>query len=410
MAIEQYITKKVGKPWDDPVILERLRRSVVAQKNDYWRTQKKRSLSYAKGYSVLGYLAYHFPVYFMQSEHLLYTLTAAGLLKPEMNVLDIGTGPGVVPLAIADFYSRLDHAHAVVTSVERSEEHIEAFTFLTQEFTKISPHVTIDPPIRADIRMIPADAAIPDNIDLCVFSNVLNELSDLSIDQRADTVMQAVQLLSPDGSIVIVEPAEKENTIQLRQLARVLADRGLTIHSPCTFLFGTRCDPSRCWSFETQEDIGPTRLMERLAACDEPFRYINTDIKYAYVILRKDQTVQHPYRVPPHAKYSRFSKLHLHVSRRINVIAVKMSQELGNKKTHVFKLCDGTTAKPVYAVLPSYHITPENKGIVSAQYGAVLELHNVLVRYNKAHDAYNLLISRNTRVTPGPENRQRLGK
>jgi len=129
------------------------------------------------------------------------------------------------------------------------------------------------------------------------------------------------------------------------------------------------------------------------------FRYINTDIKYAYVILRKDRTVQHPYRVPPRAKYSRLSKLHLHVNRRINVIAAKMSRELGDKKTHVFKLCDGTAAKPVYAVLPSYHITPENSGIVSAPYGSIMELSNVLVRYNKAHDAYNLLVNRNTAIT-----------
>ncbi len=124
------------------------------------------------------------------------------------------------------------------------------------------------------------------------------------------------------------------------------------------------------------------------------FQYIKTDIKYAYVILRKDKKVQHPYRVPLRSKFARFSKLHLHVNRRINVIAAKMSRELGDKKTHVFKLCDGTAAKPVYAVLPSYHITPENNGIMSAPYGSILKLHNVLVRYNKAHDAYNLVVSR----------------
>jgi hypothetical protein len=141
--------------------------------------------------------------------------------------------------------------------------------------------------------------------------------------------------------------------------------------------------------------------MERLAQCDEPFRYINTDIKYAYVILRKDRTVQYPYRVPPRAKFARLSKLHLHVNRRINVIAAKMSQELGDKKTHMVKLCDGTAAKPVYAVLPSYHTTMSNEGIITAPYGAVLELRNVLVRYNKAHDAYNLLVTRDA-VVPSP--------
>jgi hypothetical protein len=398
-AVEQYITRKVQKPWDDPVILERLRRAVVTQKDDFWREIKKRPMAYTKGYHVLGYLAYHVPVYFFQFEHLLYTLASAGLLKPVMTVLDAGTGPGVVPLAIADFYSRLDHARAHIVSIERSEEHIEAFTFLTEKFSQGRSPVTIDPPLKADLRTLSEKLPIQGQIDLCIFSNVLNELSDLSFDQRAGIVMRIAERLSQDGSILIVEPAEKENTIQLRQLARALADRGLTIHSPCTYVWGTRCDPSRCWSFETQADIRPTRLMERLAACDEPFRYINTDIKYAYVILRKDRMVQNPYRVPPRAKFSRLSKLHLHVNRRINVIAAKMSRELGDKKTHVFKLCDGTAAKPVYGMLPAYHITPENNGIVSAPYGSILELRNVLVRYNKAHDAYNLLVTRDTVIT-----------
>jgi hypothetical protein len=399
-AVELYITRKVQKPWDDPVILERLRRAVVAQKDDFWREVKKRPPAYTKGYHVLGYLAYHAPVYFFQFEHLLYTLVSAGLLKPVMTVLDAGTGPGVVPLAIADFYSRLDHARAHVISIERSEEHIEAFTFLTEKFSQGRSPVTIDPPLKADLRTLSEKLPIPGPIDLCVFSNVLNELSDLSFDQRAGIVMQIATRLSQDGSILIVEPAEKENTIRLRQLARALADRGLTIHSPCTYLWGTRCDPSRCWTFETQADIRPTRLMERLAACDEPFRYINTDIKYAYVILRRDTKVQHPYRVPPHSKYARFSKLHLHVNRRINVVAAKMSQELGDKKTHVFRLCDGTAAKPVYGVLPAYHRTASNEAIRTVPYGSIVELHNVLVRYNKAHDAYNLLINRNTKVHP----------
>jgi hypothetical protein len=77
-----------------------------------------------------------------------------------------------------------------------------------------------------------------------------------------------------------------------------------------------------------------------------------------------------------------------------------MSGELGDARSHVFKLCDGTAKTPVYAVLPSYHITPENDLITSAPYGSILELRNVLVRYNKTHDAYNLLVSRNTKVDP----------
>ena len=62
----------------------------------------------------------------------------------------------------------------------------------------------------------------------------------------------------------------------------------------------------------------------------------------------------------------------------------------------------GSAEKPVFAVLPAFHIMPSNRDLGSAPYGTVLEIRNVLVRYNPAHDAYNLLVSRNTQIMPTP--------
>jgi len=400
-AIEQYISKKVGKNWDDPGILERLRRAIVAQKSDYWKPAHKRSLQYTKAYSVLGYLAYHFPVYYIQTGHLLIMLAREGLLKNSMAVLDAGTGPGVVPLAIADFYSRLETAKATVYSVDRSEEHIEAFMFLREKCTRKEANASIKPPIRADLTTLDP-AKIPQQIDLMIFSNVLNEISDLSVDRRADLVMRLAERLAPDGTILIVEPAEEATSTQLRVLSLALKKRGLTIHSPCSFIRGTDCTPDRCWSFVTAPSIMPTRLMETLAACGEPFRYVNTDIKYSYVVLRKDGKTKETCRMPAGSRVLRLSQLHRHVDKRVNIIAAKMSEELGDAKTHMFRLCDGSAKKPVYAVVPSYHITPDNKEIVSAPYGSILELQNVLVRHNPKHDAYNLLVTRNTGISRQP--------
>jgi hypothetical protein len=140
--------------------------------------------------------------------------------------------------------------------------------------------------------------------------------------------------------------------------------------------------------------------METLASCKDSYRYVNTDIKYSYAILRKDALKRELYHLSAGSRFLRFSKLHLHIGKRVNVAGIKMSAELGDKRSHVFKLCDGTAKTQVYAVLPSYHITPENDLITTAPYGSILELQNVLVRYNKEHDAYNLLVSRNTRVNP----------
>ena len=396
-SIEQYITKKVGREWNHPVIIERIRRAIVAQKDDYWKPAQKRSLQYTKGYSVLGYLAYHFPVYFMQTEYLLMMLARDGLLKKSMNILDIGTGPGVVPLAIADFYSRLDDARATVWSLERSEEHIEAFTYLRNACVPPGGRVSVKPPVKTDIRTIDR-VALPDTFDLLIFSNVLNELVDPTTDVQADIVTQLSERLAPDGSILIVEPADEENAIRMRTLTITLLKKGLSMFGPCSFLWGSTCTAPRCWSFETAPAIRLPRLMETLAYCEDSYRYVNTDIKYSYAILRTDTLKRKSYHLSAGSRFLRFSKLHPHVGKRINVAGIKMSAELGDARSHVFKLCDGTAKIPVYAVLPSYHITPENDLITSAPYGSILELRNVLVRYNRQHDAYNLLVNRNTRI------------
>ncbi|MGB8219679.1 MAG: small ribosomal subunit Rsm22 family protein [Methanoregula sp.] len=399
MAVEQYITRKTGKDWSDPVILERLRRAIVSQKDDYWKPTDKRSLQYTKGYSVLGYLAYHFPVYVMQTRHILAQLAREGLLKREMTILDLGTGPGVIPLAVADFWSYLDTTRAMVWPVERSKEHIEAFGALVQSVATQNSHVAIEPPREADIAD-PAHIPLPERVDLMVFSNVLNELAALPVAARADLVIKYAERLAPDGTILIIEPAEEATSTGLRVLALALKKRGLTIYAPCTFVWGTNCTPDRCWSFQTAPSIRPTRIMNMLAACSEPFRYVNTDIKYSYVMLRKDGKTRSSCHIPKDTRAPRLSKIHLNVGKRITVVAAKMSEDLGDNETHMFRLCDGSAEKPVYAVLPAFHITPENRELGSAPYGTVLEVRNVLVRYNPAHDAYNLLVSRDTQVIP----------
>ena len=397
-AIENYLAKKVGKEWTDPVIIERLRRAIVAQKDDYWKPAHKRSLQYTKGYSVLGYLAYHFPVYFLQTEHLMAMLAEEGLLKKSMTILDVGTGPGVIPLAIADFYSRLEDARATVYSIERSEELVEAFMYLRDACVPRGGKVSVRPTLKADLRDLP-DQKIPAKIDLMIFSNVLNELPDATMEARAVIVAQLAENLAPDGTILIVEPADKENATRMRSLTIALLGKGLSIYGPCSFIWGTPCTAPQCWSFATAPAIRLTRVMETLAHCEDSYRYVNTDIKYSYAILRKDSLKNLDFRLTAGSQFLRLSKLHLHVGKRINVTGLKMSGELGNVRNHVYKICDGTAKIPVYAVLPSYHITPENDAVTSAPYGSLLELRGVLVRYNKAYDAYNLLVSRNTRVT-----------
>ena len=122
--VEAYIERKTTKRWDDPVVLDRMRNAILVQKRKYWRGEQVR---YQKAYSVLGYLAYQAPVYLVQFEHIFWEIIEQGLAKPHMRVLDLGTGPGVVPLAIIDLLGRVGTGSAEVFAIERSEEHFEAY-------------------------------------------------------------------------------------------------------------------------------------------------------------------------------------------------------------------------------------------------------------------------------------------
>ncbi|HZD42929.1 MAG TPA: hypothetical protein VE134_02605, partial [Methanomicrobiales archaeon] len=312
---------------------------------------------------------------------------------------------GVVPLAILDFYRNLGRGEAEILSIEKYEENIEAYQYLVPAYAERVPGMQIEKPMQADLMNLPLEET-PSCIDLLVFSNVLNEIQ-IPAEKRADLVLRFSRNLSPDGTIVVIEPADLVNATEMRRTVSVLLDRGLSMFSPCTFIWGTRCHSPTCWSFEEKGDIKPTRLMEAISAsASEPYQYINTDIKFSYALLRKDRRTREVYRAPPQAKFARLSRLSSHVKRRINVVAAVMSADLGDARNHVYKICDGTAKEPVYAILPRHHESEKNIALRESAYGGVIEIFNVLVRYNREHDAYNLLVDKYTRICPAHPQRQ----
>ena len=148
--VEGYVAAKTARPFDDPAILERLRRAVVAQKSGYWKAGDRRQISYRSGYSVLAYLAYQFPVYYFQSCHLLARLAADGRLSREMRVVDLGTGPGVLPLALITLGRHVPGFSAEVLPVESSEEHREACRHLVRGFDEPADTVRVRRALAAD--------------------------------------------------------------------------------------------------------------------------------------------------------------------------------------------------------------------------------------------------------------------
>ena len=396
--IGRYIVQVTGKDQDDPVILQRIRSAIMQQKGQYWKEGRARKIGYRKGYAVLAYLAYHTPVYVTQSSHLLLMLARDRLLPARARILDAGTGPGVVPLAATWFARMMPGFSAEIFALERSESFIEAYRYLVPRYAAGMESLLIHPPLEGDLRDT-GSLPLPSSLDLIVLQNVLNELPG-DTGEKAAIITSLSRLLAPGGCLLVTEPADQVNSTGLRMTVAAALGGDLRIHSPCSFIRERRCRPDRCWSFVVQPSLRPPQLMQKLSGEHEAYRFRNTDIKYSYAVLVRDSRRRHPFTVPGNAPFLPLSALSRHVGKRVNVIGAIMSGDIGGSGTHVFLFCDGTQNRPVYAVLPGYHLTPENQFLLAAPYSALVELRQVLVRQNRKHQAWNLLVSRGSRVLP----------
>lgn len=397
--VSGYIERSCGKDWHTGETARLLRENIVKQKEEYWRGSSK----YPK-LRVITYLLYHFPVYFCQFRYLLFDLLKGGLLTTKMSIVDAGAGPGTITLSTMDFLHKLLDIYSKkgidvrlnikIDCIEKANENIECYNELTSLYISQHQHekacITVNLPVQAPIEK----AQTPRDADLIIFSNVLAEMNAAPA-ERAEAV-ERLASGSKNPTVLLIEPADLVNSMALRVTQHGLVKKGFTVYSPCTFLWGRGCTGGDCWSFREEGDIRVPEFMRKIAGKEETYRYLNTDLKFTYVILRKDGASGSAYRAK--GKFARLTNLRKHINRRINVAASVMSGNLGDDKNYVFKICDGTTSTPCYAVLPVYHLNEKNKGLLEAGYGGVVEIFGTLVRDNREFSSYNLLITRNTNV------------
>ena len=384
-----YIEKISGKKWKDESVLEKIRAAITVQKDSYWKEGERRVVQYKGGYSVLGYMAYQMPGYVAEFTEFFVRLLREGLIRDHVRILVVGAGPGTVAVAVARVLEMCDGITAEVVSLERSEVFREAYMAVVPAFVKAAgDHVTAPRPLAADI----TETMPEGEFDLIVCSNMINELAVYG-GEKTDLMMQLSTHLVADGNLILLEPADLANATMLRDLSRDLKRRGLTLYAPCNDIRGVHCSVSPCWTFETYADIRPTKLMLALGGDTEKFRFVNTDVKFSYAILRKDGHRRCGYRVPAAAKRARLAQLKKHVGKRIHVTVSVMSADIGDAKNYLYLVCDGTGEVPVYVALPAHHRNPEHEALLSAPYGSVVAIDSVLVRFNPKQNAYNLLMA-----------------
>lgn len=388
------LVERFGPDWADGESGAALRTEIRRLKERYYR---QHPVEYSAD-AALGYAIYHLADYYGAIQYVLDELGSRELLPSTLRVLDVGAGVGGPALGLADYTEgALVEYHAVEPSAAADvlEELLEETPRNVHPTIHRTTAEAFDPGAVSVPGTEDGDAASAPDYDLILFANVLSELSD-----PAEVLERYLPHLAPDGSLVALSPADKNTATGLRAVEHDVADGGgYSVFSPTLRLWSDREPTDDGWSFDRKPDIDVPDLQRRL---DEGTRaetereerdpatgeFTNTDVQYAYSILRRDGRTRLDVAASPE-RFAPFAESEAHVTDRIDCLAVKLSRSLsaGNP---LFLLGDGSQSESHYAVLTRE--TALNRALVEADYGDVLLFESVLVLWNDDEGAYNLVV------------------
>ena len=169
-----------------------------------------------------AYLLFYWPVSYLQARG-----TISELPRRPRAALDLGSGPG--PMAFA----ALDAGAAEVVAADRSARALATARALAAEAGEALATREWNPTRPRPL----AELAAGRRLDLVTMGHVVNELfagPDADA-RRADLLEEALALVAPGGSLLVVEPALRDTSRGLLRVRDLLVARGYAVRAPCLF-------------------------------------------------------------------------------------------------------------------------------------------------------------------------------
>jgi len=239
-----------------------------------------------------GYLNYFLPVNLSKIQVLLDEMPVV-LPDEPFTVLDLGSGPGSGALAVLDWWRQRRMSAALsVVAVDRSTTALHQAESLWREYCRIAELTRVslqacEADVERSLWLQEVQPKAP--FDLIILANCLNETHSAAkdpIELRTRLVTEALSLLDPSGTVMIVEPALRETSRALHQVRdRLLQEKRCTVYSPCLHENGCPalvnpydwCHEERAWD-------PPVSIQE----IDGDVGFIKDALKFSYLLLRKD--------------------------------------------------------------------------------------------------------------------------
>jgi SAM-dependent methyltransferase len=215
-----------GRPPEDALLPDELREVAAAVSRLSRGLTRERELAGARYMDedrLLGaYLLFYWPVSYLQARGTISELP----LRPRA-VLDLGSGPGPVAFAA------LDGGGAEAIAADRSARALAAARALAREAGLGLGTREWNPARRAPL----AELAPGRKFELVTMGHVLNELfaGPEADARRAALLEEALGLVAPGGSLLVLEPALRDTSRALLRVRDLVVAKGIAVRAPCLF-------------------------------------------------------------------------------------------------------------------------------------------------------------------------------
>lgn len=272
------------------------------------------------------------------------------LLKKNLVVLDIGTGPGSIPLGVIEFYKLLSNKYPeidlniTIDIIEAEEKFIEIAEYMIQEAVRHTP-ANLNVKLRNRVHTIlddQFDYSNLDTYDLITMSNFLTVNERENVNKGVCILTHLSKLLQDDGSIIVIEPGDADNGKMLKNIRNTVTGIGeLNVFSPCSGVWEQkkkyRCNcysPTRTyWELPKLHKFLYQKGLSKASRAQLPFQYIVyrlDDLTKYNIVLNKQHYIQ-------------LKDLSDHIDEQVNIKAnIRSVIERSNSNEWAVLLCDGS--------------------------------------------------------------------
>ncbi len=355
----------------------------------------------------LPYLIYYLPVNIFKVWKPLLDLQTQDLLKSKVEILDVGTGPGSVPLGIIEYYKSLAVCFNEIefelqfTLIEKETEFINIACKMINECINYLPenlHVKINNQYCISVSA-KNNYDFLGTFDMVLMSNFLAYGEELNQENGYKIICNFKSNIKKDGSLIVIEPADRRNCIPLKRLRNsVVNNRDLNVYSPCIGVWEVK-EKYSCACFNMVRSYWKLPKIYEFLLKKGLYKGTRPDVPFNYIIFRKDNKKKYDI-IKNQKHFVKLCDLKDYLSKKINVIAI-IRTVIYKQETDIVKiaLCDGTMSCTDFEAVwievtkKSLNDMGINIPLIAAER---IKLNGVTVKaFNK--DIY-LKVDRNTRI------------